>query len=345
MLQKRRYNMSAIIHNRIIKNSLVILLAAVMIVTTVAPASFAASKGSSKSKEYVTLSFAPQKIGNYYYKLTGDRKVVRSRNKYSGYKKVMKEMTLGPCMNSKYIYYVVSDWENSRSILKRYTISSGNTKSLKKLPFSEEGLNQYYVNAVYNGNVYIHGYLDGARAFRYNIKSGKLKKMPANIDIFDRSGPYVLTSDYLNQVSKCNIRKITSSGKLKKKKTLFTRLEGDMYYNEFRGEFVGKKLYYAITDVQMYEDADGDDMNETENTIHFYCCNRDGSKVEKLGTLNIADVCECVVFTSKYCDISRYDWSDDTDVDGVYRYYFKTGKLKKLSDKYCKKNYYYFGWE
>lgn len=298
---------------------------------------------SSKTKDYVNVSFTPVKAGKYYYKLTGEYKLVRSKKKDSGYKTVIKNCYYKACTNGEYIYYTYLDSNKDEFVLARRSASGHNLKKLKVIPCTDEDL-RYLIDSVYKNYIYVELVSNRGGTYLYNTKNGKYTKLSKEYSIIDRSGPYVVTSEYHNDNWSSSIRKIESSGKLKKLKTIYNNYYNEEIDTDFFCDFAGNYLYYAkVTDRRLDETeiVDGEELYKWEHSVDFYRCKRDGSKIKKLGTITVNDFCEIMYFTSKTCEFIESSYNTDPV---CYRYYYSTGNVKKLSNNYLEKHYYYRNW-
>ena len=289
--------------NKQVKKRLAILLVFLVAMGTVLYPSNAYAASSS----YKYISDESTKAGKYYYKVNDLGDLYRSSTRRSGYKRIRfpDSSRGGYCANGKYIYTVRYYRENDRYILVRYDNAGKNGRLIKKLPLGKgKEHDEWCVSQVAGNNIMlsrINTSLEKCYTYKYNLKSKKLSKVLNNCEIVDRSGNYVLGNnewDAWNDPVKVSIYKISSSGKLRKIKSLGTiPPEG--------AGFAGKKLYYS-------KDATGP-------YVDLYRSNRDGSDAKKIESFYYDPENEMLFlmnFRSKSCDV--YDSS------GIHKYTYKS---------------------
>ena len=292
-----------------VRNIIVILLAAVLIILTVAPTSLAAAK-STGSRKYVTITNSPTKVGGYYYRLTKNCKLNRSKKKNSGYKTLVNNCFGDAITNGKKIYYLdvksvydsANDYYEETQRIRSCSANGKNKKIVKELPLGKNKNNWWHMKAVKGKNIILGcGNISSWKvwAYKYNFKNGKLKKIKNNCNPVLSYGDYVI-GDYHYQSeggpNRSTLYKITSSGNLKKVKYLGWLCNI---------ELVGNKLYYG----------------KATNKQYYICrCNSDGSGEKILGSVDTSELIDVTAgpsdFTSKSCKIYFSD--------GLYKYIYRT---------------------
>lgn len=306
---------------KILRNAIVSILALIVIISFSAPVTFAATKNSGSDTDYVEIIRTPVKVGKYYYKLTNNGNVARSKSKNNGYKVVISKRGTSDffdyvATNGKKIIYIYDDGNHT---LRKCACSGKDDKLIKKIPSNAGHL--CCVSTIYKGNIYIST-ADPAEyntTYKYNIKSNNFSKVAEKCGILYRKGKYVITASYWNTEGGAGgdaLYKITPSGNLKKVKNLCS-VYGD-------AEFVGKHIYYV--DFVGKRDKQGNVKYPIK--VNVYRCKYNGSHTKKIvsKSFNKGVFLGAFDFTSKKCDLAYYN----PDNWGYYRLYFKTGKFIKL---------------
>jgi hypothetical protein len=250
---------------------------------------------------------APIKNGNYYVKYdSSTSKVLISTSEDGPYQET--PMVYGAFGNGKIAYYC------RNNVLYSYTYGSGKETKLYKLKAS--GDDGFWVSAVYGNQVFLSkSSFDQWRfwTYRYNIKTGKVKKLRNDCNITAQSGAYAISMDeYRTDVSPypLTVYKMTKTG-LKKVKTLTNYGRSEQFYNGI--------LYYTVY------------PKGTMKKATLYSYNPKNGKKKKIATFK-ADVEDKYGYgevyvlkaTDKYCEV--YQVATGTN----YRYTYATKKMTKI---------------
>ena len=169
------------------------------------------------------------KVGDHYFRCAfenGNTVVQMSDKKSSGYEDIFTGVSPDYWTNGRVIYTTVQNDKGNWSLVK-YSISKDKvTKLIGKLPnkLIYDEYDVYNVSKVYGNYVYLNRssfYGWGYKLYRYDMKTGKLKKIMNDCAIDWSKGKYVLgINEFQTDVSahKKTLYEIQSDGALKKTK-------------------------------------------------------------------------------------------------------------------------------
>lgn len=251
-----------------------------------------------------------EKSGKYYFKWNSNSNtILMSTNKTSGY--TATPLTYGTFSNGKQACYI----RDNR--LYKYVFSTRKETFLKK--FSLSGDQVYSISTVYSSQVFLTKSSFEQWKFwtySYNIKTKKLKLAKSNCNITDRYGKYVIAQgDYRTDIAPypLTVYKITSSGLSKVKKI--------SSYGK-NAVFIGSKLYYVTY------------PKGTMKKATLYRSKPDGSSPKKIASFSVSTQYGEVIITkitSKYCNVSKFQYKPGKSTQTTYRYTYADKKLKKIS--------------
>ncbi len=248
---------------------------------------------AASSYKYIDFNGEPTKAvktGKYYYKckfVNGNWRLYWSKKKSSGYTKTPVTQCYGFWANNKYVYYIKNSDYSATATLCRYNLSTNKVKEIKSLNSAVKNSScTLEISKFYGGKIYFTVEDESNwcyRTYYYNKSSNKVKKAKSNCAIIASSGKYcVCQKQYTSEAGyvTLNLYKITSSGGMKKVKTLTKKGWPEV-------KITNKKIYYVAY------------SSSSMKKFTVYRINRTGRSKKKMTTVKTSGMNYISKITSK----------------------------------------------